>query len=56
MNSICVIHPYKDQGLWVFDDDRFELVREPFRRDEVGVIALKSANEQRPAKAGRSAF
>ncbi len=30
MNSIVAIHPYKDGGLWVFDDDRVGLVREPF--------------------------
>ena len=30
MNSILVIHPYKHEGLWVFDDDSAGLVREPF--------------------------
>lgn len=30
MNSILVIHPYKHQGLWVFDDPAVGLVREPF--------------------------
>ncbi len=30
MNSLCVIHPYKHEGMWVFDDDRVGLVREPF--------------------------
>lgn len=30
MNSIFVIHPYKYQGMWVFDDDRVGLVQEPF--------------------------
>lgn len=30
MNSILAIHPYKTQGLWVFDDDRVGLVQEPF--------------------------
>ena len=30
MNSIFAIHPYKDQGLWVFDDERVGLVKEPF--------------------------
>lgn len=29
-NSILVISPYRYQGTWVFDDDRFGLVREPF--------------------------
>lgn len=30
MNSILVIHPYKFEGLWVFDDPRVGLSREPF--------------------------
>jgi hypothetical protein len=30
MNSILAIHPYKDAGMWVFDDERVGLVREPF--------------------------
>lgn len=30
MNSILVIHPYKWEGMWVFDDARVGLVREPF--------------------------
>jgi hypothetical protein len=29
-NSILVIQPYKYNGLWVFDDSRTGLVREPF--------------------------
>lgn len=29
-NSIRVIHPYKFQGLWVFDDADAGLVKEPF--------------------------
>jgi hypothetical protein len=30
MNAIIAIHPYKSEGLWVFDDARVGLVREPF--------------------------
>lgn len=30
MNSILVIHPYKYEGVWVFDDARVGLVQEPF--------------------------
>lgn len=30
MNSIHVIHPYKYEGMWVFDEARVGLVREPF--------------------------
>lgn len=29
-NSILVIHPYYDRGMWVFDDDRVGLTKEPF--------------------------
>ena len=30
MNAISAIHPYKYEGLWVFDDLRVGLVQEPF--------------------------
>lgn len=30
MNALRVIHPYKHEGLWVFDDEAAGLVREPF--------------------------
>ena len=30
MNSIMVIYPYKDRGLWVFDDESVGLLKEPF--------------------------
>ena len=29
-NAILVIAPYRHNGTWVFDDDHFGLVREPF--------------------------
>ena len=29
-NQICVIKPYKWEGMWVFDDERVGLVREAF--------------------------
>lgn len=29
-NSIFLIYPYLHEGVWVFDDDRFDLVQEPF--------------------------
>ena len=29
-NSITAIKPYRWEGLWVFDDDRVGLVKEPF--------------------------
>ena len=30
MNTIIAIHPYKHEGLWVFDDQKVGLVQEPF--------------------------
>src|SRR5262245_35790621 len=30
MNAISAIHPYKHEGLWVFDDPKVGLVQEPF--------------------------
>jgi hypothetical protein len=30
MNAIHAIHPYKHEGLWVFDDASVGLIREPF--------------------------
>ena len=30
MNAIVAIHPYKTQGIWVFDDERAGLREEPF--------------------------
>jgi len=30
MNSIIAIHPYKSEGIWVFDDPKVGLVQEAF--------------------------
>jgi hypothetical protein len=30
MNSLLVIHPYKHDGVWVFDDPAVGLGKEPF--------------------------
>lgn len=30
MNAIIAIHPYKHEGLWVFDDEKVGLIQEPF--------------------------
>ena len=29
-NAIMVIHPYKHEGMWVFDDEKVGLIKEPF--------------------------
>ena len=39
-NAMMVIYPYRLEGLWVFDDERVGLVREPF---VVGVSAMIDA-------------
>ena len=45
-NSIFVIKPYKWEGLWVFDDDRVGLVREPFVAGADRMIDLNVLNEK----------
>lgn len=30
MNAMLVIHPYRHEGMWVFDDAKAGLVQEPF--------------------------
>ena len=30
MNAIMTLHPYKHNGMWVFDDEARGLVKEPF--------------------------
>lgn len=30
MNSMMVIHPYRSEGMWVFDDAKVGLLQEPF--------------------------
>ena len=30
MNSMMVIHPYKFEGRWVFDDEKIKMFKEPF--------------------------
>ena len=37
-NSIFVIAPYWYEGTWVFDDDRVELIKEPFASGVPDVI------------------
>jgi hypothetical protein len=48
-NALNVIHPYKWEGLWVFDDERAGLDREPFVEGADTIIekalAMKSIPE-----------
>jgi hypothetical protein len=44
-NTLHKIHPYKHNGNWVFDDDRFGLSREPFVFGADSVISSLAAME-----------
>ena len=44
MNVIRAIHPYKHEGLWVFDDEAVGLVKEPFVAGADRVIDLMVAD------------
>ena len=38
MNALSVFHPYKYEGMWVFDDEKVGLVQEPFVFGAEGII------------------
>jgi hypothetical protein len=44
MNSISAIAPYRHEGMWVFDDDRVGLSREPFVAGADDIIDLLVAH------------
>ena len=44
MNSMLVIHPYKYEGVWVFDDEKVGLTREPFVSGADVIIGRMVAN------------
>jgi hypothetical protein len=44
MNTIMVIHPYKYEGSWVFDDEKVGLVQEPFVSGADTIIDRMVAN------------
>ncbi len=48
MNSIMVIHPYKYEGIWVFDDAKVGLVQEAFVSGADEVIDKMVANLPNP--------
>jgi len=45
-NQIAIIKPYKWEGLWVFDDDRVGLNREPFVAGADTIIDLAVHEKQ----------
>ena len=47
-NALNVIHPYKWEGLWVFDDQRVGLEKEPFVEGADTIIDEALAVKTRP--------
>ncbi len=45
-NQITIIRPYRWEGMWVFDDDRVGLYREPFVGQSATIIDLIVAQKQ----------
>lgn len=58
VNALNVIHPYKWEGLWVFDDERVGLEKEPFVEGADTIIdkALAMKGIQEPKKGFRLLF
>jgi hypothetical protein len=56
MNSIMVIAPYKYLGMWVFDDDAKDLLREPFVGGTDEIIDLLTAGIEDADKGFRLVF
>ena len=44
MNALFVIFPYKQHGVWVFDDERVGLTREPFVAGADVILDVLTAN------------
>jgi hypothetical protein len=44
MNVLFVIFPYKQHGVWVFDDERVGLIREPFVAGADAILDVLTAN------------
>ena len=48
MNSIIAIHPYKHEGVWVFDDPKVGLIQEAFVAGADNIIERMVAGLNRP--------
>jgi hypothetical protein len=44
VNALWVIFPYKEHGVWVFDDERVGLIREPFVAGADLILDVLTAN------------
>lgn len=56
MNSIFIIAPYRYEGMWVFDDERVGLVREPFVAGADLILDLLTADIPDAANGFRLVF
>ena len=54
VNTILVISPYKYEGMWVFDDERAGLVKEPFVAG--ADVLIDKAQEAKGIKDGVKGF
>lgn len=55
-NALFVIHPYKHQGTWVFDDESVGLVKEPFVSGIPEIIEEIVQDLKDPEKGFRAIF
>jgi hypothetical protein len=56
MNAINLITPYRYEGMWVFDDPRVGLDKEPFVSGADTMIDVLVADTKEPAKGFRLLF
>jgi hypothetical protein len=50
VNAIIAIHPYKTEGVWVFDDEKVGLVQEPFVSGADDIIEQMVAGLDHPER------
>jgi len=53
MNTLCVIFPYRMEGVWVFGDAAIGLVREPFQEE---ITSPSRKADGGPGASRRTAF
>ncbi|MBV9999594.1 MAG: hypothetical protein JO015_10840 [Verrucomicrobia bacterium] len=56
MNALFVIFPYKQNGVWVFDDERVGLNREPFVAGADAILDVLTADLPRAAQGVKLVF
>ncbi len=55
-NSIMVLKPYKWEGMWVFDDEKTGLVREPFVAGVPEILGALLEHQGIPVKDAKQGF